>query len=693
MTRVPIEKKRVFALVGHGSSGKTSIAEAILYASGVITRLGRVQDGNTVSDYDPEEIKRKISINTTIIPFETEGYSFTMMDTPGYMDFVGEMIGALSATNCATVVVNAGAGVELQTISAWNYCDRFGLPRIVFINQMDKEGVDFTSQVEEIRTNLDSKTFPLVFPVTEGGSLKGAVDLFEQTYYETKDGKRERKEIPESSASTVDDLRAKMIESIVEADDDLLSRYLEGEEIGEESLKTALRNGIAERKLFPILAGSAIQNVGISELISFIRTYLPSPGDMPPQKGQGSGSREENRKPSYDAPFSARIFKTYSEPHIGELAYLRIWSGVVKSGDTIYNSSRETSEKITTMVVLKGKTREDRTEASAGEIVACVKLKDAGIHNTLCEKENLISYPKIEYPKSLSFEAVKAESKGDMEKIAATLNRMKDEDPTLLIEFDPDTRETIVRGMGELHLLVVASRVQARAGVSLEWSKPRVAYKETIRGNAKCQGRYKKQTGGRGQFGDVWLELNPRVEGEGFEFINKIFGGVVPSKYVPAVEKGVVEAMVGGVLAGYPIKDISVKLYDGSHHPVDSSDLAFKVAASMGFKKAFMEAKPVLMEPITKLSVTVPDKYLGEVMGDINSRRGKVLGIEADGSRKTVSAMIPIAELYKYINTLRSITQGQGVFTSEFSHYEEVPANISQEIIARYQREKAGEEE
>jgi elongation factor G len=694
MTKVDIAQKRNVALVGHGGCGKTTLAEAMLFASGAINRMGTVSEGNTASDFAAEEVKRRISIWSTVLPLSFDGMAVNLVDTPGYIDFVGEMISSLRVADSAVIVVNALAGIETQTERAWDICQELGLPRAFFIAQVDKENASFERTLAELAERWGTRVAPLYVPVGNEKDLTGVVDVLAEKAYITKDGAMKEAAVPEDLKAKVADARLKLVESIVEQDEKLFERYLADEKLSEGELIPALRAGVLAGKIVPVLCGAAPKLIGVFPLLNLIVDALPSPAHRGAVKGVKPGTeKEDSRKPGPDEPFSARVFKVMNEPHIGELIFFRIYSGTVKPGDSVYNSTRDANEKITAVISMRGKQREDLTQASAGDLVATVKLRETRLGDTLCDKEKPIVFPPLSFPSTLNFEAIKVESKGDLEKVAAALNKIVEEDPTLKVHLDHETLQLQVSGMGELHLGVVASKLEAKTGIKVEWAKPKLAYRETIRTAASAQGKYKKQTGGRGQFGDVWLELSPMPMGQGFEFVNKIVGGVVPSKFVPAVEKGVVETMSKGVIAGYPVVDIRVTLYDGSYHSVDSSEMAFKIAASMGFKKAFMEAKPVLLEPIYNVDIIAPHDNMGDIMGDLNSRRGRVMGMDSQGKNQVIKAQVPLSELYKYINTLRSITQGRGSFTMEFSHYEEVPSQLAQEIVAAYQKEKAGKEE
>jgi len=682
MAQVPVERKRNVALVGHGGSGKTTLAEAVLYSQGVITRLGKVEEGNTTSDYTPEEIRKRHSIYSAVLPLSYREHQVNLLDTPGYLDFVGEMVGALVVSDAAVIVVNAQAGIESQTVRAWEIAGEQGIARAFFVNHLDKEATSFTKTVEALKEQFGKTVTPLVMPVGEAAKLRAVANILTREAYLRSGDKLRKEAVPAEAKEAVDRARFELVENIVEQDEKLFEKYLAEEEITAQELAAVLAKGVQAGEIVPVLAGAAPLLHGVDTLLDIIVDLLPAPDARGKLKLRDKNGKEVQVPVSADAPLAARVFKVVGESKLGELTYFRIGSGKLRPGESVYNSTSGETEKISALVTMLGKTRQDLTEASAGDIVATVKLKATHIGDTLCAKESQLSFPPIAYPKSVSYEAIEVEDKALLEKVSSGLSQIHDEDPTLRVEMNEQTRQLVVHGMGELHLGVVRERLAERFGVQVDWVKPRVPYRETIRATAQAQGKYKKQTGGRGQYGDVWLKLEPLPE-QDFEFVNAIVGGVVPGKFVPAVEKGLIEVMAGGVLAGYPVTNVKVTLYDGSYHSVDSSEMAFKIAASMGFKKAFEEAKPALLEPIYRLEITLPEEYLGDVMGDLNSRRGRVLGVGARGRMKVVEALVPLAEVYKYINTLRSMTQGTGHYEMEFDHYAEVPANIAEGVIAQ----------
>ena len=681
MTPVEVGKKRNISLVGHGGSGKTSLTEALVFSQGVVTRLGKIEEGNTLSDHTPEEVRKKHSIYSSVVPFTFRGHQLTLIDTPGYLDFVGEMVSALTVSDGAVIVVNAQAGIETQTIRSWDYAAELGLARMFALNHMDKENAKFTEVVDALKEQFGGVVAVLAVPIGRAAAFKGVVNLLTRKAYIREGDKTTVGEVPGDMKDEVEAARFELVEKIVEQDEALFERYLADETLSDEELTKALGKAVCAGQVAPVMPTAATLVAGAEALLDAIVDLMPAPDDRGKLKLQDKKGKEIELPVSPDAPLAARVFKVVGESKLGELTYFRVAAGKLRPGDTVYNSTQDEGEKISAIVSMVGKTRNDLTEATAGDIVATVKLKSTHIGDTLCAKEQPVLFPPIKYPRPVSYEAIEVEDKAVLEKVSAALNQLHEEDPTLRPEMNELTRQLVVYGMGELHLAVAREKIAERFGVKIEWVKPRIPFKETIKKAAQAQGKYKKQTGGRGQYGDVWLKLEPLPDSD-FEFVDAIVGGVVPSKCVPAVEKGLLEVMAEGVLAGYPVCNVKVTLYDGSYHSVDSSEMAFKIAASMGFKKAFEDAKPILMEPIYKLQIMVPDEYLGDVMGDLNSRRGRVLGVGGSGRMKVIEAHVPLAEVYKYINTLRSMTQGVGHYEMEFDHYAEVPAHIAESVIA-----------
>ena len=681
---------RNVGLFSHAGSGKTTLSEALLFNAGLLSRRGKVEEGNTVSDWQPEEIKRGISIDLSILPWEWKGCKVNLIDTPGYADFVGNVLGAIRAVDSAVVLLCATSGVEVGTEKVWEYISRENLPVIFFINRMDREGANFDEAVEELQEKINPRATPLFIPVGKESDFRGVIDLLHfRALYFGKEGKVEEGEIPEEMKEVAQRARENLVENIAETNDDLLDLYLEGQEISPSQLEEALRVAIRERHIFPILCGSGVENKGVDILADFLVDFAPSPLERPPVRGINPlTEEEEERKCDESEPFSALVFKIISDPYVGKLALFRVFSGKISSDSRLYNASRGVEEKVGQLLFLRGKNQESAKEIKAGDIGVVAKIDEVYIGDTLADREHPIVFPPISYPEPTYMAAIRPLGKGDEEKISQALSRLMEEDPTFRLYRDPDTKEDIVYGMGDIHLDVLTEKMKRKFGVEVSLTIPQVPYKETIKKPAKAEGKYKRQSGGRGQYGHAFLELEPLPRGQGFEFVDKIVGGVIPRNYIPAVEKGVQEAMQEGVLAGYPVIDVRATVYDGSYHPVDSSDMAFKIAGSMAFKKGASEAEPVLLEPIMSVEVIVPEEYMGDVIGDLNSRRGRILGMDPQDSYQKIRALVPLAELFRYSVDLRSLTQGQGYFTMKFSHYEEVPAQIAEAIIEKAKKEK-----
>ena len=679
------EQLRDVAIIAHGGVGKTSLVEALLFASGAAKRLGRVEEGTTVSDYSSDEIKRKISIDSTLVHTEWQEHKINIIDTPGYADFIGEMKGSLRVVDAAIVVVSAGDGVEVGTERVWHHASEGGLPRLIFVNRMDEENANFYSTLEGMRKEWGGKVVPIQLPIEEGDGFQGIVDLVKmKAYLYGSEGKREEKEIPPGELEgRAKEYGEKLAEAVAETDDNLLEKYLEEGSLSEEEIKQGLRGGALSGKIFPVLCGSAYRCMGTEDLLGAIVDCLPSPLERPAICGKRPGGEEEERRePARDGPFSALVFKTIFEPHLGVLSFFRVYSGKLSSGSTIYNSNKGVEERIGQIIFMQGKEKEEVSEVQPGDLAAVAKLKETVTGDTLCDGKNTIVVPTISFPKPMLSLAVKPRTKKDQEKLTVALAKIQGEDATFEMRMDHELGQTIISGMGELHLEIIIDELKDKFGVEVDVEKSKVAYRETIRSSTKVQGKYKRQSGGRGQYGDVWIEVEPLPRGEDFEFVNKIVGGAIPAKYIPAVEKGVREAMQKGILAGYPVTNVRVTIYDGTFHQVDSSDMAFHIAGSLAFKKAVLEAKPVLLEPIIEVEVVVPDEYLGDITGDLNSRRGRIVGIEAKGSKQVIKVQVPLAEMDRYSTELRSKTKGTGAHTMKFSHYEEVPQRVSEKIIA-----------
>ena len=699
MVDYDLSKLRNIALVGHGDSGKTSLAEAMLYDSGMINRLGRVEQGNTTTDYDPREIKKGISIHSTLAYTDWKEKRINIIDTPGYLDFITDAKLGLRVADNAILVVCGVSGVEVQTEKVWEFSEEYQLPRAIFINKIDRERADFYRVKDSLNQVFGPWFLPLQLPLGKEENFQGLVDLIKMkalVYQKGGEGKPvfKEEEIPADLLAPAQEYRKELIERVVEFDDGLMMKYLEGEALTDEEVVACLKKGVKERKIVPILCGSATMNVGVEPLLDFVAEYLLSPAEKPPVKVQNLKNSLEEKEiieipNSVNSPFSALVFKTIADPYVGNLTYFRVYSGKLAEDSNVYNSSKGVDNKVGKIYKMQGKNQCPIPEVYAGDIAAVAKLKNTTTGDTLCDKENPVVFEKITYPEPLMLLAISPKTKGDEDKLSTALSRIIDEDPTVKIYRDEDTGETILAGMGESHLEVIIETLESKFGVGVERSTPKVGYKETIRKKVQAEGKYKKQSGGRGQYGHCWLELEPKGKGEGFEFVDKIVGGVIPRQYRPAVEKGVIEAMEKGVVAGYPTIDVKVTLFDGSYHPVDSSEMAFKIAGSLALKKGAAQADPFLLEPIMDIEVTVPKEYMGDIIGDLNSKRGRIIGMEESASGKQIiKAKVPQAEIFKYTIDLRSITQGRGTFTLKFSHYEEVPFNIAQEIITQAKKEE-----
>ena len=689
MKEFATENFRNIALIAHGDAGKTSLAEAMCYTAGATKRLGRVDDGNTASDYNEDEIQRNISISTALLHADWSGHRIHLLDTPGYTDFVGEVIGALRVVDGTLVVVNAVSGVEVGTENVWGFAAKNDLARMIVINKMAKEHADFEKALTSAQSAFGNGVVALQLPIGSADNFTGVVDLVQMKAWQTdKDGKAKPAEIPADLEDQVKARRERLVEAVAESDDALLEKYFDQGELSTEEIQAGLRKGTLSGQIFPVVCGDALENQGTSLIMDAVAAYLPSPVDRGEAKGTKPGTNQEvTRPPSDDAPLSVFVFKTISEPHVGELSLFRVYSGRLESGMDVMNSTKDGSERIGQIFGLLGKERKEVGAMHAGEMGAVVKLKDTHTGDTLCDPRTPILFAPADSPGAVIRVAIEPKTKGDEEKISTGLAKLHDEDPTFHVEIDPELKQTVISGLGELHLDVIVDRLKKKFGVEVDLVKPKIPYRETILGTAEVQGKYKKQTGGRGQYGDAWIKVEPRPRGEGFEFVDAIVGGSIPNKFIPAVEKGVRETMINGAVAGYPIVDIKVTLYDGSYHTVDSSEQAFKVAGSMAMKSAVNKAQPILLEPIYDVEVTVPDDFMGDVMGDLSSRRGKIAGSEPRGNFQVVRAKVPLGELYKYSTTLRSLTQGRGLHSRQFSHYEQVPHDVAEKIIAESQEE------
>jgi len=688
MKEYQTDKIRNVAFLGHGSCGKTTLTEAILFVAGLTKRKGRVEDGNTISDYDKEEIARQFSIGTSIIPVEWKNTKYNILDTPGYFDFVGEVNSALRVASGAVLVADASAGIEVGFEKAWSYTEKGKVPKIIFLNKMDKENVNYDKLINELRDKFGNKVVPFAVPIFEAGAFKGFVNIVDLVgrIYDGKDCVDAP--VPEDMNSTIEPLREMLMESVAEADEELMEKYFEGEAFTAEEIHAGLRKGVVNCDLVPVIIGSAQNNIGIHTLLDVINAYLPSPSDVGAYEGVKPGTTDKiERKIDKNQPFSAFVFKTIVDPFVGKISLLSICSGKLTKDMEVLNANKDEIEKIGGLFLLRGKNQIEVDQLVAGDIGATAKLQFTETGDTLCDKNAPIQYEKIKYPEPCLFLAVEPKAKGDEEKISASLARMTEEDPTFVVQRNTETKQLLIGGQGNMQLAVITNKLKNIFGVEVELKEPKVPYRETIRGTASVQGKHKKQSGGAGQYGDVHIRFEPsELE---FEFAEEIFGGAVPKQFIPAVEKGLRESIERGVLAGYPVVNVKATLFDGSYHPVDSNEMAFKIAASLAFKKGMEQAKPVLLEPIMRLEITVPEEYMGDIMGDMNKRRGRILGMEQqEDGNQLVIAEAPQTELFKYAIDLRSMTQARGSFRMEFARYEEVPPHISEKIIAEAKAEK-----
>ena len=694
MGKIEVPKIRTFSVVAHQGAGKTSLVEAMLFNSGKIDRMGSVEAGNTVTDYEPEELERNISITSAIAYCDWQGFRLNIIDTPGFINFIEDTRGCLRVSDGALIIVSAISGVKAETEKIWKYACEYELPRLIFINKLDKENANFLRAIDEIEKSFETEAIPLNIPVNEGPSFDTLVDLINMKAYKYEKGKRQETDLPQSPQ--VEEFRKKLVEKIAEADDELLERYLEGGDLTPEELINGVKEGSITRRFIPVVCGAATANIGVDILLDYIPLCLPSPEEMarisPIQGKNPKDGSDILRNPDPSDPFSAYVFKTIADPFAGKLTVMRVYSGTLKADSTVYNSSTDTKERIGQVFYLLGKKQNPAQILLPGELGVVAKLKNTNTGDTLCDESNPIIYERVLFAEPILSYAIAPKSKGDEEKVSAGLQKILEEDPTLKYHRDDETKEMIISGMGQVHIEIALQKLKRKFGVEVDMKTPKIPYRETIRTRAKAQGKYKKQSGGRGQYGDCWIEIEPLPRGTGFEFVDKIVGGVIPKQYIPAVEKGIVETMKEGIVAGYPMVDVKVTLYDGSYHSVDSSEMAFKIAGSLAIKKAVMDAKPVLLEPMMKVEVITPDDTLGTVIGDLNAKRGKVQGVEPQaGGNQKIIAIVPMAEMLTYANQLHSLTSGRGLYSMEFSHYEEVPPHLAQKIIEERKAEKEAE--
>jgi len=677
---------RNVAVVGHGASGKTSLVDALAFVAGTSKRHGSVKDGTALTDYTPDEIERKYSINLALAVAEWMDTKLNLIDTPGYLDFTGEALAGVCAADGAVVVVSATGGVEVGTEKVWDYADKRGIPRLFFVSLMDKEHANFEKVYGQIKERLTPKVIPVEIPVGEGPAFHGIINLFSKKCHlykkGTKAGEYDEVDVPGEYRERFERYSKELIERIAETDDTLLERYLGGEEIGRDEAIAAMKAGMLEGELFPLFCGAAELTFGTRALLSKLVELVPAPSDQPPIEAQRWGSAERLTLKAEDGgPFVAQVFKTISEPHVGDVTLFRVYSGTVKNGQDVYNAPREAVEKLNHLCVTVGKERIEIPELHAGDIGVVAKLRDTHTNDTLSTKDRAIVLPKIPFPEPVITEAIEVKQRGEEEKLSIGLHKLHEEDPTFQHEYNGELGQTLIRGLGERHLEIIVGRLARKFGVHAQIGKPKIAYRETFKGKGEGQGKHKKQTGGRGQYGDCWIRIAPLPRGSGLQFMDEIVGGVIPRQYIPAVERGIQEAAARGPVAGYPVVDFKVELYDGSYHDVDSNEMSFKMAGILAFRNVSPNCRPVLLEPILELEVWTPDEYQGAVMGDLSSRRGQILGTEKDGRLTKVRALVPEAELDRYATALHSLTHGRGTYRQKFHVYQEVPPDAAHKVV------------
>ncbi len=683
-----LENTRNIGIMAHIDAGKTTTTERILFYTGLTHRIGEVDEGTATMDWMEQEKERGITITSAATTCFWKGTRVNIIDTPGHVDFTIEVERSLRVLDGAVAVFDSVQGVEPQSETVWRQADKYNVPRLAFMNKMDRIGADFFTSVQSMVERLGATPVPIQIPIGKEDTFRGPIDLVTMKAFlfddETLGAKFVVADIPEDLRPLAAEYREKMLEAIAEQDEEVLEKYLNGQPLTVEEIKRTLRKATIAQKVTPVLCGASFKNKGVQPLLDAVVDYLPSPLDIPPVKGiDPRTDTEVERRPSDDDPFSALAFKIMTDIFVGQLTYFRVYSGVLKAGSYVYNSTKDQRERIGRILKMHANKREDIKEVYAGEIAAAVGLKSSTTGDTLCDEAHPVLLEVMRFPEPVISMAIEPKTKADQEKMGLSLQKLAQEDPSLRVTTDEETAQTLISGMGELHLEIIVDRLLREFRVETNVGKPQVAFRETVRSRSEAEGKYIRQTGGRGQYGHIWLAVEPAEPGTGFEFVNKIVGGVVPKEYIPAVEKGIREAMESGVVAGYPMVDLRVTLFDGSYHEVDSSEIAFKIAGSMGFKEACRRANPVLLEPIMTLEVIVPEEYMGDVIGDLNSRRGKIQGMKARSGAQVIDSLVPLKEMFGYATDLRSRTQGRGVFTMQFSHYEMVPKNIADEIIAK----------
>ncbi|WP_191559300.1 elongation factor G [Metabacillus idriensis] len=682
-----LDKTRNIGIMAHIDAGKTTTTERVLFYTGRIHKIGETHEGASQMDWMEQEQERGITITSAATTAQWKGHRVNIIDTPGHVDFTVEVERSLRVLDGAVAVLDAQSGVEPQTETVWRQATTYGVPRVVFVNKMDKIGADFLYSVKTMHDRLEANAHPIQLPIGAEDEFVGIIDLVENVAYIYEDDlgtRSEAMEIPDEYKELAEEWRGKLVEAVAELDEELMMKYLEGEELTIEELKAAIRKGTVNVEFYPVICGSAFKNKGVQLMLDAVLDYLPSPLDVPAIKGTLPDSEDEVvRESSDEGPFSALAFKVMTDPYVGKLTFFRVYSGVLNSGSYVQNSTKGKRERVGRILQMHANSREEISTVYAGDIAAAVGLKDTTTGDTLCDEKNLVILESMNFPEPVISLSVEPKSKADQDKMSTALTKLSEEDPTFKAHTDTETGQTIISGMGELHLDIIVDRMRREFKVEANVGAPQVAYRETFRGSAKVEGKFARQSGGRGQFGHVWVEFEPNEEGKGFEFQNKVVGGTVPREYVPAVAAGLEDSMKNGVLAGYPLIDVKATLVDGSYHDVDSSEMAFKIAASMALKNAVSKCNPVILEPVMKVEVVIPDEYMGDIMGDITSRRGRVEGMEARGNAQVVRAMVPLSEMFGYATALRSNTQGRGTFSMHFDHYEEVPKSISEEIIKK----------
>ncbi len=684
---VPLEKIRNIGIVAHIDAGKTTTTERILFYTGRVHRIGEVDEGSATMDWMVQERERGITITSAATTCLWRGHRINIIDTPGHVDFTVEVERSLRVLDGAVVILSAVEGVQPQSETVWRQADRYRVPRIVYVNKMDRTGADFLRTVRMVRERLGARAVPVQLPVGVEDGFQGVVDLIRMKsilYLDDLGTRSDETDIPADLREMAEEWRERLVEAVAEMDDELTARYLEGHTLSEEDIRRGLRLGTLSYRLVPVLAGSSFRNKGVQPLLDAVVDYLPSPLDMQAVEGWHPVTREVvRRRPDPAEPFCALAFKIVTDPYVGKLTYFRVYSGTLKAGSYVFNATRGKKERVSRILQMHANHREDIPEAVAGNVVAAVGLRETTTGDTLCDENHPIVLEAMQFPEPVIAVAVEPKTRADEEKLGMALAKLAEEDPTFRVRFDAETGQTLIAGMGELHLEIIVDRMQREFGVQANVGRPQVAYKETIRQPARAEGRYIRQTGGRGQYGHVIVVLEPLPRGSGIEFVDEITGGVIPREFIPAVEAGVREAAETGVLAGYPVVDVRVRLVDGSHHEVDSSELAFKIAGSLAFKDAMARARPVLLEPVMKVEVLTPEAYMGDIIGDLNARRGRIEGIEQQGVLRVVRALVPLAEMFGYATALRSLSQGRATYTMEPSHYEEVPPSIAEEVRGR----------